>query len=108
MHRILREIALAVCALSMGAACLCQSMPATVGETLSGKHIVLAEATRGQPAVLVAGFSHGGGMGTGAWLKALKADPALAGIAVYQGGDAGKSAGVCMWHDQERNAEGAD
>lgn len=84
MHRVLRGIALAVCALAMGAACLCQSMPATAGETLSGKHIVLAEVTRGHPAVLVAGFSHEGGMGTGAWLKTLKADPALAGVAVYQ------------------------
>ncbi len=84
MHRILREIALAMCALATSAACLCQSMPATAGETLSGKRIVLAEATRGQPVVLVAGFSHEGGMGTGAWLKALKADPALSGIVVYQ------------------------
>lgn len=84
MHRVLREIALAVCALVMGGSCLCQSMPATAGETLNGKHIVLAEVTRGHLAVFVAGFSHEGGMGTGAWLKALKTDPAFAGVALYQ------------------------
>lgn len=66
------------------AACLCQSMPTTAGETLSGRQIVLAEATRGHAAVLVAGFSHDGGMATGAWMKALRADAALAGIALYQ------------------------
>ena len=67
-----------------GTACRSQSLPATAGESLSGKRIVLADATRGRAAVLVAGFSHEGGMGTGAWVKALRADPALAGTTVYQ------------------------
>jgi hypothetical protein len=84
MNRILRGVAPASLMLVMSASCLCQSLPTTEGETLSGKHIVLADATHGHTAVLVAGFSHEGGMGTGAWLKAVKADPALAGVAVYQ------------------------
>ena len=59
-------------------------MPGTAGETLSNKHIVLADAVRGHAAVLVAGFSREGGAGTGDWVKAIQADPALAGVAVYQ------------------------
>jgi len=61
-----------------------QTMPGTAGETLSGKHIVLADATRGHAAVLVAGFSREGGNGTGAWVKAVRADQTLAGVVVYQ------------------------
>jgi hypothetical protein len=61
-----------------------QTMPGTAGETLSGKHIVLADATKGRSVVLVAGFSHEGGNGTGAWVKAVQADKALDGVAVYQ------------------------
>jgi hypothetical protein len=59
-------------------------MPGTSGETLSGKHIVLADATRDHAAVLVAGFSHEGGNGTGPWVKALRGDKALSGVTVYQ------------------------
>lgn len=84
MRRMLRRIALAGVALLAGLDCLAQSLPTTAGETLSGKRIVLADATHAHTAVLVAGFSHEGGMGTGAWVKALHADPALAGVAVYQ------------------------
>ena len=64
--------------------CRAQAMPGTAGETLSGKRIVLADATRDHAAVLVAGFSHEGGNGTGPWVKALRADKALDGVAVYQ------------------------
>ena len=61
-----------------------QAMPATAGETLSGKKIVLAGEVRGHSAVLVAGFSREGGNGTGAWVKAIHADPAMSGVSVYQ------------------------
>jgi hypothetical protein len=61
-----------------------QTMPGTAGETLSGKRIVLADATRGEAVVLVAGFSREGGSGTGAWVKAIQADQALAGVRVFQ------------------------
>ncbi len=61
-----------------------QEMPNTAGETLSGKRIVLAEQIRGHAVVLVAGFSHEAGNGTGAWVKAIHADPALASVSVYQ------------------------
>lgn len=65
-------------------ACFGQSMPATAGETLSGKHIVLADAVRGHEVILVAGFSHEGGMKTSDWIKRIHADPALAGVTVYE------------------------
>jgi hypothetical protein len=59
-------------------------MPATAGETLSGKKIVLADAVRGHTVVLVAGFSHDGGIACGDWMKAIRDDAALAGMDVYE------------------------
>jgi hypothetical protein len=64
-------------------ACLAQSFPATAGETLSGKHVVLADAVRGHTTILVAGFSREGGAGTGDWVKTIHADPAFAKATVY-------------------------
>ena len=64
--------------------CLSQALPTTPGETLSGKPVVIADAVRGHTAVLVAGFSHEGGMATGDWIKAIRADHAFAGVTVYQ------------------------
>jgi len=61
-----------------------QTLPATAGETLSGKRIVMADAVRGHMTVLIAGFSKDAGPKTGEWAKAVRADPALAGTAVYQ------------------------
>ena len=61
-----------------------QQLPKTSGETLSGKHLVLADDVRGHPAALVAGFTRKGGNGTGAWVKAIRADGALGGLRVYQ------------------------
>lgn len=63
---------------------MAQGMPSTEGETLSGKRIVLADAVRGHATVLVAGFSRDGGAGTGAWMKAVREDPALAGVEAFQ------------------------
>jgi hypothetical protein len=60
------------------------AMPRTAGETLSGKKIVLADAVRGHAAVLVAGFSHDGGIACGDWMKAIRGDAALAGVEVYE------------------------
>lgn len=65
-------------------ASLAQSLPTTPGETLSGKHIVLADAVRGHTTILVAGFSHEGGMATGEWMKRIRADNAFAGVTLYQ------------------------
>jgi hypothetical protein len=61
-----------------------QSMPVTVGETLSGKKLVLAEAIKGHTAVLVIGFSREAGDGCGVWAKALHGDAAMAGVPVYE------------------------
>jgi hypothetical protein len=61
-----------------------QSMPRTPAETLSGKRIVLAEALRGHAAVLVMGFTRAGGSACDPWARALRADPSMAGIAVFQ------------------------
>jgi hypothetical protein len=63
-------------------ACLAQSLPATAGETLSGK-VVLADAVCGHTTILVAGFSREGGAGTGDWVKTIHADPAFAKATVY-------------------------
>jgi hypothetical protein len=64
--------------------CLAQSLPTTPGETLSGKHVVIADAVREHTAILVAGFSHEGGMATGDWIKSIRADSAFAKVTVYQ------------------------
>jgi hypothetical protein len=64
--------------------CVAQAMPATGGETLSGKRIVPAEAVLGHPAILVAGFSHEAGNKCGAWMKAVHTDAALNGVAAYE------------------------
>lgn len=61
-----------------------QAMPATAGETLSGKRLVLAEAVRGHAAVLIFGFGREASDGCTAWAKALRADPAMAGALVYE------------------------
>jgi hypothetical protein len=63
---------------------LSQSLPATEGETLSGKPITLATNLSGKPAVVVIGFSKASSAESGAWVKRLKGDAGLAGMAVYQ------------------------
>jgi hypothetical protein len=62
--------------------CRAQTMPVTEGETLSGKKVKPADLASGHDAVLVAGFSHEAGMRCGAWMKALKSDPALKDVTV--------------------------
>ena len=66
------------------AGALGQALPATAGETLGGKRIVLADAVRGHAVVLVAGFSRQGGNGTRPWVRAIHSDSVLAGFPVYQ------------------------
>jgi hypothetical protein len=82
VRRLLRLILIAATTVSLSA--FAQEIPRTGGETLSGKHMVLADELRGHAAVLVAGFSREGGNGTGAWVKAIRADTALAGMPVYE------------------------
>lgn len=65
-------------------AILAQSLPHTEGETLSGKHIVLADAVKGHSAILIAGFSREGGAGSGDWVRAIQSDSALSAVSVYQ------------------------
>ena len=84
VYRILISCAVLAVAAIAAVPAISQSMPATAGETLSGKHIVLADAVRGHSAVLVAGFSHEGGTQTGDWMKAIHADSALSGVDAYQ------------------------
>ena len=45
---------------------------------------MLAEAVRGHAAVLVASFSKEAGAGSDDWAKAVEADPALPGVAIYR------------------------
>jgi hypothetical protein len=63
---------------------LAQSLPATEGETLSGKPTTLARDVSGKPAVVVIGFSKASSSESAAWAKRLKGDASLAGMAVYQ------------------------
>lgn len=76
---------LALLILATGTAtCLAQSMPATSGETLTGKHLAPAEAVRGHAAILIASFSHNAGMHGAAWMKAIEGDPALKDVKVLE------------------------
>lgn len=59
-------------------------LPATAGETLTGKRLVLADAVRGHAVILLAGFSREGGQACGNWSKAIHSDTALAGVKLYQ------------------------
>jgi hypothetical protein len=61
-----------------------QGLPATKGETLSNKPIVLSDAVHGHTVILIAGFSREGGNGANEWAKALRADPAFSEISVYE------------------------
>lgn len=61
-----------------------QTMPVTQGETLTGQTLVLAQALHGHAGILVASFSKDAGAGSDAWVKALRADPALSGLPVFQ------------------------
>ena len=61
-----------------------QTLPGTAGETLSGKRIVVAQATPGHPTILVAAFSHDAGQRCEHWMHAIQRDPALAGVPAYQ------------------------
>lgn len=51
---------------------------------MSGKRIVLAEALRGHTSVLVMSFSREAGSRSNAWVRADRADAALAGVTVYK------------------------
>jgi len=64
--------------------CQAQALPATQGETLNGKPIVLAQAVRGHVTVLVASFSKQAGPACDDWIKTLRGDSALASSAVYE------------------------
>jgi len=70
--------------LGAGIACAAQTMPATSGQTLSGKRIVLPEAMRGHAAVFIASFSKQAGTAADAWAKGVRADSALNGVAVFE------------------------
>jgi hypothetical protein len=82
VHRVVLCWVLAAFAVAVAAQA--PVMPTTAGETLSGKKIVLADAVRGHAVVLVAGFSHDGGIACGDWMKAIRGDAALAGVDVYE------------------------
>lgn len=84
LHRVLTGFVFTAATTFTAHLCLSQSLPATVGETLSGRRVMLSEAARGHTTVLVAAFSREGSAGASAWAHAVRADSALAGAAVYQ------------------------
>ena len=61
-----------------------ETLPATAGDTLSGKGLVLADAVRGHAAVLVACFSNEAGESCGEWARVIHGDAALQGIQLYE------------------------
>jgi hypothetical protein len=68
----------------LASASLAQGIPPTAGESLTGKHIILADEVRGRRVVLIAGFSHDGGVRSGEWEKVIRSDSAFASVPVYQ------------------------
>ncbi len=82
--RGMKHAFVSVVLLLAAARCFSQKMPDTVGETLSGKQLALSTATQHHRTVLVAGFSREAGTGCTDWIKALRADPAFAGVVVYE------------------------
>jgi hypothetical protein len=76
---------LVVLAVQWAAAQTPGGMPGSEAETLSGKHLVVAEVARGHRTILVMGFSKDAGDGCTEWSRTLRADPALAGVPVYGG-----------------------
>jgi len=76
--------AVAAILLTMGLTCWAQSLPPTVGETLAGQRVVLAEAVRGYTTVLLISFSREAGAASDAWSQKLHSDPAFATVALYR------------------------
>jgi hypothetical protein len=83
MHRLFSALVL-TSVFAIVVAVNAQTMPDTAGVTLSGHHIVLAQTVKGHPAMLAACFSKDAGPSCGEWAKQAQADPALAGVAVYE------------------------
>lgn len=70
MQRYLALMLLMLIAANLSA----QVIPHTEADTLSGKKIVLPDATAGHPAIFIVGFSHAGGDSCGRWDKQLRQD----------------------------------
>lgn len=84
IRAVARLLAFGVLIAGSTATCVAQSMPATVGETLSGKHVKPADEVRERAVILVAGFSHDAGVQCGAWMKAIEGDATLKQFSVYE------------------------
>jgi hypothetical protein len=78
------KIVAAVAIMARSAFASAQAVPSTVGETLSGKRVVLAEAMAGHATVLIMGFSKDAGDPCADWMRAVRGDPAFAGVTVYE------------------------
>jgi hypothetical protein len=73
-------------AIAFAALCgaLFAQVPTTEGKTLSDKPVVVAEAIKGRPALLIVTFSRGAGEGAMGWMRSLQATGNLSRLAVYQ------------------------
>jgi hypothetical protein len=67
-----RYLAFPVVMLLVAASLSAQVIPHTEAETLSGRKIVLPDASTGRPAVFIVGFSRAGGDSSGRWGKQLR------------------------------------
>lgn len=79
---LMSAVFVGVCSFALAG--IAQTLPSTQGETLAGKQIMLSDAIKGHPAILIGGFSHEAGDACGAWFRDLRADPAFKSIAVYE------------------------
>lgn len=61
-----------------------QALPGTAGETLTGQHMVVAQAAQGHAVILVAAFTHKAGERCSHWMQAIEKDPALRSATAYQ------------------------
>lgn len=71
-----------------------ETLPATAGEALSGRRLVLADAVRGHAAILVVAFTKQAGDSSKAWAQAIRADSALAGLELFSVAMLGQAPGL--------------
>ncbi len=84
LQQLLLPVLVPLAVVTSSVLCGAQALPHTSGETLSGRHAVLADELRGHASIVVAGFSREAGDKCGAWAKAIQADAAMAKATVYQ------------------------
>src|SRR3954471_2539809 len=85
LYAIRQRLAGAACVMFAISACMAQGVPRTEGKSLADKPLVVAEAIKGKPALLIITFSKGAGEKAAVWTKNLQEKGLLNGkFAFYQ------------------------